>query len=253
MKAVIVSLSGGKDSTAMLLRMLELGERVDDIVFFDTGWEFPGMYDHLDLLENRTGRAITRLKPRIPFDYRLIFHPVRSKKDRPEHNIVKGRVYRYGSGWPSSLRRWCTREKINTIERYLKRQYALKNIIMCVGFASDESGRETSTMQSKVYNYRYPLIEWSWPESKCLEYCRYLGYDWGGLYEHFRRVSCYCCPLQRIGELRQLRSHHPGLWQKMLKMDRKIPNNVGFRNYDTVVDLEERFALEESQLEFSFS
>lgn len=31
----LVSLSGGKDSTAMLIRMLELGYQVDDIVFVD--------------------------------------------------------------------------------------------------------------------------------------------------------------------------------------------------------------------------
>ena len=33
----IVSFSGGKDSTAMLLRLLEENYQVDDIVFFDTG------------------------------------------------------------------------------------------------------------------------------------------------------------------------------------------------------------------------
>ena len=44
----VVSLSGGKDSTAMLLRMLEEGMRVDIILFCDTGLEFPAMYEHLD-------------------------------------------------------------------------------------------------------------------------------------------------------------------------------------------------------------
>ena len=32
----IVSLSGGKDSTAMLLMLLEHGESVADVMFFDT-------------------------------------------------------------------------------------------------------------------------------------------------------------------------------------------------------------------------
>ena len=41
--ANVVSLSGGKDSTAMLLMLLERGEPVADVVFFDTGWEFPEM------------------------------------------------------------------------------------------------------------------------------------------------------------------------------------------------------------------
>ena len=49
--ANVVSLSGGKDSTAMLLILLERGEPVADVVFFDTGWEFPEMYEHLAKLE----------------------------------------------------------------------------------------------------------------------------------------------------------------------------------------------------------
>ena len=39
----VVSFSGGKDSTAMLLRMLELGMRVDEILYCDTYMEFPQM------------------------------------------------------------------------------------------------------------------------------------------------------------------------------------------------------------------
>ena len=43
----VVSLSGGKDSTAMLLLMLEMGMQVDEIVNVDTGMEFPGMAEHI--------------------------------------------------------------------------------------------------------------------------------------------------------------------------------------------------------------
>ena len=64
----VVSLSGGKDSTAMLLMLLERGESVADVVFFDTGWEFPAMYEHLEKLEAFTGLKITRLHPRMPVD-----------------------------------------------------------------------------------------------------------------------------------------------------------------------------------------
>ena len=35
------SLSGGKDSLAMVLRLAEMGEHVDEVVYVDTGWEFP--------------------------------------------------------------------------------------------------------------------------------------------------------------------------------------------------------------------
>ena len=40
----VASFSGGKDSTAMVLRLIEEDWPLDEIVFFDTGWEFPQMY-----------------------------------------------------------------------------------------------------------------------------------------------------------------------------------------------------------------
>lgn len=58
-KLVVVSFSGGKDSTAMLLKMLERGEQVDVILFCDTGLEFPQLYDHIRKVEQQINRKIT--------------------------------------------------------------------------------------------------------------------------------------------------------------------------------------------------
>lgn len=70
----IVSLSGGKDSTAMLLRLLEEGRPVDEILFCDTGIEFDAMYRHIDKLEMYIGQPITRLKSNYEFEYLLLEH-----------------------------------------------------------------------------------------------------------------------------------------------------------------------------------
>lgn len=56
-------------------------------------------------------------------------------------------------------------------------------------------------------------------EADCLKYCYEAGFDWGGLYEIFHRVSCWCCPLQSLDELRKLRTHFPDLWAKLLDME----------------------------------
>ena len=61
-KKYIVSLSGGKDSTAMLLRLIEEGYPIDLILFCDTGLEFPQMYDHLKRLEQHIGKKIVYLR-----------------------------------------------------------------------------------------------------------------------------------------------------------------------------------------------
>lgn len=43
----VVSFSGGKDSTAMLLMMLEKNIPVDRVICVDTTKEFPAMYRHV--------------------------------------------------------------------------------------------------------------------------------------------------------------------------------------------------------------
>ena len=59
----IVSFSGGKDSTAMLLRMIELNYPIDEIVFADTTFEFPELYTYIKRVEKHIGRKITILSP----------------------------------------------------------------------------------------------------------------------------------------------------------------------------------------------
>ena len=50
-KMNIVSFSGGKDSSAMLLRMVELNYDIDYVIFADTILEFPEMYEWIDKIE----------------------------------------------------------------------------------------------------------------------------------------------------------------------------------------------------------
>ena len=57
-KYYVVSLSGGKDSTAMVLRLIEENRPIDEIIFCDTGLEFPQMYEHLKQLEAYIRRPI---------------------------------------------------------------------------------------------------------------------------------------------------------------------------------------------------
>jgi hypothetical protein len=142
------------------------------------------------------------------------------------------------------MRRWCTREKVDALDKQMGMS------VRYIGIAADEAPRTAAaTLMSKAYERRYPLIEWDMDEAACLAYCRERGFDWGGLYDIFWRVSCFCCPLQRIGELRNLRRHFPDLWAKMLAWDSEMgSHNRGFKGYDTVHDLEARFANEDCQM-----
>jgi len=119
--------------------------------------------------------------------------------------------------------------------------------VQYVGIAADESHRMTTGMMMDGKKTS-PLIEWDMDEAACLAYCRARGFDWGGLYDIFPRVSCYCCPLQPIRQLRNLRRNFPALWAQMLAWDAEIgAHNRGFKGYDKVADLERRFAQEDRQ------
>lgn len=105
-KLHVCSFSGGKDSTAMLLRMLEEGMPVDVILFCDTGLEFPALYDHVKKVEQNIGREITVVKSKDDFEY-LFAHKkiVRKKKTQ---NAARYGMERDGYGWAGPKMRWCT-------------------------------------------------------------------------------------------------------------------------------------------------
>ena len=99
-----VSLSGGKDSTAMVLLMIEGGLPTDMVPSADTGMEFPEMYAHLakvdEHLYRERGLHITTLRHPYGFEWMMFERPVNRSPDRAQN----------GYGWPLAApgRRWCT-------------------------------------------------------------------------------------------------------------------------------------------------
>ena len=77
----VVSLSGGKDSTAMLLMMIERQMPIDLILFCDTGLDFPEMYKHLDALEKGIDLPITRVRADHTYEYYFLKAPVKRRKE----------------------------------------------------------------------------------------------------------------------------------------------------------------------------
>jgi len=42
---IYISVSGGKDSTAMILKLIEDRYPLDEVIFYDTGMEFKAIYN----------------------------------------------------------------------------------------------------------------------------------------------------------------------------------------------------------------
>lgn len=235
---IVVNFSGGKDSTAMVLRMMETGERIDEVVCCDTYKEFPAMYRHIEKVRKvieGNGIKFTMLRDENSFDYYMFDYV-------PKEGKYAGTK---GYGWANHNMRWCTgylkREITSKYFQELRKKY---NVIQCVGIAADE-GYRLKRKSNKKKNHTHPLVEWGWAEKQCLEYCYSKGYDWEGLYEIFSRVSCWCCPLQPLEELRKLRKHFPDLWEELKEMDKRTW--FQFRADYSVEDLDKRFALEEER------
>jgi 3'-phosphoadenosine 5'-phosphosulfate sulfotransferase (PAPS reductase)/FAD synthetase len=239
---IVPSFSGGKDSTYLVLRLHELGVKMADIVYFDTGWEFPEMDAHISQVEDLIKQKITRLVPRESFDYLF------ARKIRTRNSANKRRGY----GWPSAMRRWCTGEKTRAINAYansLTWQGVALPVVQCLGYASDEPDRVEKHRAKKApcfQSYAYPMVEWNTSEEQALAYCRERGLSWNGLYDIFDRVSCWCCPLGGIAHAQKIYRHFPCLWQHMLEMESWLPRQ--YRQYagkHSVSDLDRRFYRED--------
>jgi len=220
----IVSFSGGKDSTAMLLKMLESKMCIDYIVFCDTGMEFPQMYDHIEMvnkfIKEKYNKKITILKNEKTFEYYMCEHV----KKRGE---LKGEI---GYGWSTMKIRWCTTLlKANLFNKF--KRGLNEECVVYIGIAYDE--------QKRIKNDKYPLVDLKMTEKDALKYCYDNGFNWGGLYENFKRVSCWCCPLKSLPELKELFINYPKLWEQLKKMDNLSPNK--FRADYSVEELENKF------------
>ena len=108
----ILSLSGGKDSTALAFfmkeNMPEIFEKTE-LVFCDTECELPELYDYLNKIEIFLNKKITYIKPPKSFEH-----------------IMSTCGY-----LPSPIRRWCTIElKTKPFLNFIKQRYAFGFILL---------------------------------------------------------------------------------------------------------------------------
>lgn len=229
---VIVSWSGGKDSTYMLYEMLRRGEHIDEVVCCDTTIEFPAMYVHQKKVVDNLTKVYLELKftflhPDYDFEY-YMFDYVKQRGSKAGQK---------GMGWPNPNYIWCRKNlKLSVIDEYLRSKYG-SDYVTCIGIAYDELDRYD--FEYITGRKRYPLIEWQITELEALHGCYDLGYTWDHLYERFFRVSCWCCPLQSVKDLYCLYTYYPDLWQKLREYDDRQSNR--FRKDYTLEELENRF------------
>ena len=192
------SISGGKDSMAMLIRMLEEGFKLDEVLYVDTTLDWECVYKNQDLVKQMCeehGVKYTRVRAPHSYDWYAIF----GRRDSYARKAIHWDTYNIHWGIPvKPHRKWC----LHTLKRKatdnrpgvkeFKREYRIINYI---GIAADEAqaGRPLGDLNKRQEDAIYPLIDWGMTEADCLQYCYDHGIDFDGMYEWVGRLSCWCC------------------------------------------------------------
>ncbi|QLL15363.1 phosphoadenosine phosphosulfate reductase domain-containing protein [Pseudomonas chlororaphis] len=244
----IVSVSGGKDSTATLLVAIALETPNLQAVFADTGNEHDQTYQYLEYLEQATGVTITRV--RADFSRQIAgkrkFIETKWREQGIEDAVVLAALdvlqptgnpfldlCLWKGRFPSRKAQFCTME--------LKRDPMLEQVIMPLmgngdmliswqGVRADESLNrrylpECDEVGGGLFNYR-PILKWDIPA--VFEAHRYMGIRPNPLYsQDMGRVGCMPCINCRKEELRAIDLRFPEVidridrWERLVKQASK--------------------------------
>lgn len=187
----ILSLSGGKDSTALALHMRKTHPHIEmEYVFCDTGSELEETYSYLNQVEAFLGKPIVRLNSKAGFEHWLDI---------------------FGGYLPSPQMRWCTRQlKLKPFEEFIGDD----NIVSYVGIRADEDrvGYITHKPNIKtVYPFKEDGINYAGVmkilEESGIGLPPYL--KWGRTHS-----GCYFCFFQQPIEWVRLLETHPEQFDK---------------------------------------
>ena len=232
----VVAFSGGKDSLATLLWVIEnYGKENLVIIFCDTGWESLVTYEHITEIEKQIGIKFTVLKSEKYKD----FHDLSVKKKRVA----------------STKARFCTEElKVKPMIDFI---LSLKeHCIVYQGIRKDESKSRSQMTQHCQYfkyytqpkredkkgklvydNYRKkdvlahikeysveitrPIFEWT--ANQVFDFIKEKGFEANPLYKQgFDRVGCFPCIMCRHKEIVNIAKKYPERIERIKELEEEL-------------------------------
>ncbi len=214
--------SGHANSSAMVLRMIEMKNAPDRVVHACTRQEFDFVYEYMEKFQKIC-------------EVEIIFEDM--AKDNPKKEFdnffkqpwCKGNHIGEIHGMPrASHPCWHNRN----VKQPIFDKYESISSVTFTGFTINERSR---CLRGRT-NKRYPLIEWGWTAKDSIAYLRKRGIPHAG-YDtyHFERLGCYLCPRQSETALYIIYKNFPDLFMKMCDLEKESLH--GFRSGKSLEEL----------------
>lgn len=218
---LIVSYGGGTNSTALLVGLQERGLRPDAITFADTGGEKPHTYSHLKVMHQ--------------WCLKVGFPGITVVKANTRQNLIDqtleqeclrlGKLPAKAYGFSSCSDSWKIRPQNKWVRAFAKSLGVRKpQVVRAIGFDADEPSRVDRALrlaEKKPYREIYPLYEWGWGRSDCVEAIKRAGLPQPG------KSACFFCPSSTKAEILWLSQRHPDLAARALEIERKARAGEG--------------------------
>lgn len=241
----IISVSGGKDSTALLLLAIEAGAENMQAVFADTGNEHPQTYEYLSYLEQATGVTIRRVVADFTRQIarKRLFVDTKWREQGISESIIAdalsvlqptGNPFLDLCVWkgrfPSSQAAFCS-EELKRLPITTQVQDPLlsvgDDVVSWQGIRSDESLRRslltmrehksTHASGAELWNYR-PILSWNVAQVFAMH--RKHGIRPNPLYaQGMGRVGCMPCINCRKDELLEISQRFPDQVDKIRRWE----------------------------------
>jgi hypothetical protein len=238
---VVAHFGGGTNSTAYLIDWVQEGNRLDLVIFSDTGGEKPETYEHVGrfswwLVQNGAP-AVTIVR----------YHTKDGDPVRLEDRCIETkRLPSLAYGWKKCSQRFKRDPQVRFINNWEPARDAWlsgRRVIALIGYDADEPHRmarqkereneikqrleeglpvnDRAYADARKFLFRYPLLDIDFGREECVELCEeVLGYS-------PPKSSCFFCPASKPHEIKQLAQQHPDLLERALAIEANAESTQG--------------------------